>query len=55
MILEKECIQCGGVFKLKVKAADVKKHEAGALIQDAFPYLNPSERELFLTGWCKDC
>lgn len=28
----------------------VKKYKEGALIQDAFPFLSPDEREFLLTG-----
>ena len=32
-----------------------KAYNAGANIQDAWPTLSPSERELILTGICDDC
>lgn len=30
--------------------ADMRKYESGALIQDAFPYLSPDDREFLKSG-----
>jgi hypothetical protein len=35
---------------IDVKSIDLSAYEDGALIQDAFPYLNNEQRELMLTG-----
>jgi hypothetical protein len=35
---------------IDVKMVDMAAYEDGALIQDAFPYLTTSQRELMLTG-----
>ena len=39
---------------LDVKMIDLAAYEDGALIQDAFPYLTASQRELMLTGLTDD-
>ena len=35
---------------LNITLDQITKFNSGALIQDAFPQLNPSEREFYLTG-----
>ena len=35
---------------MDVRMVDMAAYEDGALIQDAFPYLTTSQRELMLTG-----
>ena len=40
----------GRLFSISVKLSDVNRYLNGALIQDAFPYLSASDRELCLSG-----
>lgn len=40
-------------FALPVSA--IKAYEAGALIQQAFPFLSADQRERFMTGYCQKC
>ena len=50
------CPSCGKVHTVRVKANDYYKWTLeGLYIQDAFPYLTASERELLQTGICPDC
>jgi hypothetical protein len=40
-------------FALPISA--IKAYEAGALIQQAFPFLSADQRERFMTGYCQKC
>lgn len=50
-----QCKVCANVNVVKVDKVDLDNWQAGELIQNAMPYLTPSERELFITGICGDC
>lgn len=49
------CKFCNKEIVITVDEEDIKKYENGALIQDAFPYLTPDEREIMISGMCGDC
>ena len=49
------CPFCGKKQIVTVKSEDYDKWENGELVQIAFPYLTPSEREALITGICDDC
>jgi len=49
------CSNCGKRVFIKVFPEDLTKFQNGALVQEAFPYLEPEKRELILTGLCPDC
>lgn len=49
------CKFCNKEVLITVDEEDIKKYENGALIQQAFPYLTPDEREIMLSGMCGDC
>ena len=53
--VEVACPFCGAVSNLTLNWEDYAKWQEGALVQDAFPYLTPNERELLITGICSDC
>lgn len=53
--LQRTCRICKKEFEIKVWNTDFFKYRQGALIQDAFPYLTPSQRELLISGLCADC
>lgn len=40
----------GRSFKVSVKVADLNRWLAGGYIQDCFPYLSASEREVCMSG-----
>jgi hypothetical protein len=44
----------GNTHLMDVKMIDMAAYEDGAYIQDAFPYLTTSQRELMLTGLTDD-
>ena len=58
-ILEIPCPFCGKISKLKVSTKvwrdGLNAYKNGALIQNAWPTLSPSDRELILTGICDEC
>ena len=50
------CPSCGKTQIISVDLQDLQMWQCGAaLIQDAMPYLTPSEREMLMTGLCDDC
>lgn len=49
------CEECGEVFDIAVDFEDLLRWKAGELVQNAFPYLTPSERELLISQTCGDC
>lgn len=54
-IISKTCIQCKNAFAIKVNKEDLVDYNNGKLIQDAFPYITASERELIISGICGKC
>lgn len=51
-----ECPFCGGTSEVEVNTEDYFDYMDGILlVQEAFPYLSPSDREKFVTGMCDDC
>lgn len=48
--IEGNCIISGEKVKVIVKNSDISKYDEGALIQDAFPYIDEDEREFLLSG-----
>lgn len=50
------CPDCHGENFVEVYSDDIVRWKAeGAMIQDAFPYLDEDERELLMTGICPPC
>lgn len=49
------CPCCKDVEILILDERDVTRWQSGTLIQDAFPYLTPAERERLITGYCPEC
>ena len=58
-ILEIPCPFCGKISNLKVSTKVLRDgltaYRNGALIQNAWPTLPPSRRELIKTGICDEC
>lgn len=50
-----KCPFCGKVTILPLEDLAVAKFENGALVQDAFPELSATEREVILSGICPEC
>lgn len=53
--LDTDCVKCGKKFFISVLREDLEKRKAGALVQDAFPYIKPEIRELLVSGYCGVC
>jgi len=52
----RECPICNKEFSVTVEFDKFQAWQRGDMhIQDAFPELTPDQRELFLTGYCRDC
>jgi len=49
------CISCFNNFPVVVNPLDIELWNGGELIQDAFPYLTDSERELLISHVCENC
>lgn len=50
-----KCRKCDTVVKFRIPEEGIKKYQQGALIQDAFPHLSPSQREMLMTQTCDRC
>lgn len=50
-----KCPFCGKENNVNIYFEDYLNWEAGELAQNAFPYLNPIEREKLISGICEDC
>ena len=50
-----QCPRCGRIDRVEVKFDDFIKYSTGASVMECFPYLQPWERELFISGICPDC
>ena len=51
----KYCPFCGKGQEVEVNEQDYWDWEDGTLAQDAFPYLDPEEREVLISGICPTC
>ena len=51
----KYCPICAKAREVEVNEQDYWDWEDGTLAQDAFPYLEPEEREVLISGICKEC
>ncbi len=54
-IVATHCPFCGCTNGVEVNEKDYLDWQDGALVQDAFPYLNASEREMLISGICPTC
>lgn len=50
-----KCPFCGEVQNIQVTSQQFFDWQHGKLVQDAFPQLSASQREVLLTGICDDC
>lgn len=57
--LRRRCNMCGKYQVLEMGLVELAQglnaKKVGKHVQEAFPWLTPSEREMFLTGICDDC
>ena len=49
------CNRCHAQIKLVLDRKDFAAWKHGLLIQHAFPYLTPDEREILISGLCGLC
>lgn len=50
-----QCVVCRKWYVVRVSSADLCRHHQGVFVQTAFPYLEASLRELFISEVCPDC
>lgn len=53
--IEVRCPFCGHVSIIGVNEEDYLAWSSGELIQNCFPYLDDSEREILISGLCFKC
>ena len=49
------CPFCGAISNIPCDEDALAQYDAGALVQDAFPYLSADEREMLISGICPTC
>ena len=54
-VVIRDCPWCGKTQSVTVESEEWDVYQLGALVQEAFPELNPSEREVLLSGMCNPC
>ena len=54
-VVIRDCPRCGKTQSITVESEEWDVYQLGALVQEAFPDLNPSEREVLLSGMCNPC
>ena len=54
-VIQVECLLCHETSVLAVDKEDYQDWQGGKYIQDAFPYLEPWERDLIKLGLHKQC
>ena len=50
-----ECVGCSQESAINADQRDVESWRDGELIQDAMPYLDADQREMFISGTCPTC
>lgn len=56
LVVTTACQHCQQDQLLEVNQGDYDRYMAGeVMVQTAFPYLAPAERELFISGICPTC
>lgn len=53
--IEVRCPFCGHVSSIFVDTDGAFAYTEGAKVQEAFPYLHVSEREILISGLCRKC
>jgi hypothetical protein len=54
-VIALRCVVCGKFVAVRIDPVDLRRHHEGLFVQFAFPYLDASLRELFISGVCPDC
>jgi hypothetical protein len=50
-----ECRDCGRLISISVESEDFYDWREGLSVQNAFPYLGASDREMFISQTCSEC
>tara|TARA_R100001244_G_scaffold116626_1_gene86742 strand:- start:1577 stop:1801 length:225 start_codon:yes stop_codon:yes gene_type:complete len=50
-----ECVACSQEKSIAANSSDVEAWRNGKLIQNALPYLDADQREMFISGVCGEC
>ena len=50
-----ECVTCSQEKSIEANPRDVESWRDGELIQNAMPYLDADQREMFISGVCDSC
>ena len=50
-----ECVSCSQEKSIEANPRDVESWRGGELIQNAMPYLDADQREMFISGTCPKC
>ena len=53
--LEVRCPFCGAISNIPCDKDALARYDAGALVQDAFPQMDPVTREILVSGMCRAC
>ena len=53
--LEVRCPFCGAISNIPCDENALARYDAGALVQDAFPQMDPVTREILVSGMCRAC
>lgn len=54
-ILLVPCFACGETSEMRVRTKDFENYARGMLVQDAFPTMSIENREIIVSGMCKEC
>lgn len=54
-IVQRTCPICRETFEISIPTDDYINWQNGELIQNAMPYLSPSNREFLISGICGNC
>ena len=50
-----ECVTCSQEESISADPRDLESWRDGELIQNAMPYLDADQREMFISGTCPKC
>jgi len=53
--LKCKCIICNTNQTILVLQSSIDAYKSGTLVQHAFPYLTPADREMIISGVCDMC
>lgn len=54
-VVIRDCPWCDKTQSITVESEEWDVYQLGALVQEAFPDLNPSERRILVSGICDSC